>query len=468
MRKEIMEYDLDWTLWSMMNNASKISGSTEKELAYLFKYMPTFSELPALFSTFGDVGPTFFEMSGSYLNNIITAKERGKKTAITTFCLSPAILYAMDVVPITLELLTVMGTVMWERGTADYLDYCIEAGFTETSCSSQRGSLGAYLAGLGVDIDFIINDSPGVCDTNANAFAFAAAYLDKPFFQLNMPSDLTSERATEYHRQDFMAMINFIEDQTGKKLDQDKLREILDEVKIQEEIISEIEELQMLTPNPAPVEFSFLIYATRFLFSGSKEGTKGLHVMLKQIKENAARGASGLSGGVEKSRALFCYIDHYTTDMRFWKMLNKNGVTHLGNILGRAWYETAPLPKHKGDKDESFSIDTSNLETMVDTIGAINARMPMIKSIRGPYDSPHMWLDDNLALAKMYNVDFIVYSGTPGCRNTWGMVKLFARDTEKHGYPTHLMYSDAFDDRVESWETTEARFEEFLQVRRLV
>ncbi len=463
-----MEYDLDWTLWSMMSNASKLSNSTDKELAYLLKYMPTFSELPALFSAFGEAGTTFFEMAGTYLNNILTARERGKKTAITTFCLSPAILYAMDVVPVTLELLTVMATVMWERGTADYLDFCIEAGFTETSCSSQRGSLGAYLAGLGVDIDFIVNDSPGVCDTNANAFAFTAAYLDKPFFQLNMPSDLTSKRATDYHRKDFKAMINFIEDQTGTKLDQDKLREILEEVKIQEELIGEIEELQMLTPNPSPVEFSFLVYSTRFLFSGSKEGTKGLRVLLEQIRENAAKGISGLSGGVEKSRALFCYIDHYTTDMRFWKMLNKNGVTHLGNILGRSWYEDSPLPQHQGNKDESFSIDTSNMEAMIDTMGAINARMPMIKSIRGPYDNPHMWLDDNLALAKMYNVDFIVYSGTPGCRNTWGMVKLFARDTEKQGYPTHLMYSDAFDDRVESWETTQSRFEEFLQVRRLV
>ncbi len=468
MRKEMMEYDLDWTLWRMFDSASKLMNSTDKEMACLLKYMPTFKEMPELFLSLGEAGTAFFEMAGTYMENIITAKERGKKTAITTFCLSPAILYAMDVVPVSLELITVMATVMWERGTADYLDYCIEAGFTETSCSAQRGSLGAYLAGLGVEIDFVLNDSPGVCDTNANALAFAGAYLDKPFFQLNMPSDLTSQRSTKYHRQDFKAMIDFIEEQTGNTLDQDKLREILEEVKIQEEIMSEIEELQMLTPNPAPTEFSFLVYATRFLFSGSKEGTKGLRILLRQIGENAAKGISGLPGGVEKTRALFCYIDHYTTNMRFWRMLNRNGVTHLGNILGRTWYEDGPLPQHQKNENEAFSVDTSDLDTMIDTIGAINARMPMIKSIRGPYDSPHMWLDDNLALAKMYNADFIVYSGTPGCRNTWGMVKLFARDTEKHGYPTHLMYSDAFDDRVESWETTEARFEEFLQVRRLV
>ena len=92
----------------------------------------------------------------------------------------------------------------------------------------------------------------------------------------------------------------------------------------------------------------------------------------------------------------------------------------------------------------------------------------MIKSIRGPYDAPHMWLQETLALAKMYQADLIVYSGTPGCRNTWGMVKLLARDTEKAGFPTYIMYSDAFDERVESFENTRERFEEFLNVRRLL
>ncbi len=90
------------------------------------------------------------------------------------------------------------------------------------------------------------------------------------------------------------------------------------------------------------------------------------------------------------------------------------------------------------------------------------------KSVRGPYDSPNMWLEDNLALAKIYNVDFVAYNGTPGCRNSWGAVKLFARDMENHGFPTYIMSGDAFDDRMESWETTEARFAEFLKVRKLI
>jgi len=79
-----------------------------------------------------------------------------------------------------------------------------------------------------------------------------------------------------------------------------------------------------------------------------------------------------------------------------------------------------------------------------------------------------MWLEESLALAKMYNADCMLYNGTPGCRNTWGMVKPFARDVEKHGYPVHIMYDDAFDDRVESWEATKERLDEFFHIRGLL
>jgi hypothetical protein len=59
------------------------------------------------------------------------------------------------------------------------------------------------LSGLGVKPDFIICDSPGVCDTNANSFAFASAYKDLPFYQLNYPSTLKEDRSAKYHRDDY-------------------------------------------------------------------------------------------------------------------------------------------------------------------------------------------------------------------------------------------------------------------------
>ncbi len=313
-----------------------------------------------------------------------------------------------------------------------------------------------------------VTDTPGVCDTNANSFAFASAYLNKPFFQLDMPPDLTGERSNEYHREDFKALIRFLEAQTGKKLDPERLRENLRELARQDEIIAELEDLARMVPNPLPISYNLMVYASRFLFAGMPECTGVLESMLKIARENAAKNISGLSGGVEKLRAFFCYIDHYAQNMQLWQMLDGNGICYQGNILSHFWSHNAPHVAQYHKEEAAYNIDMTDMDSLIDSVGMINSRMPMIKSIRGPYDAPNMWLEDTLGLAKMYGADLIVYNGTPGCRNTWGMVKLLARDTEKAGFPTYIMYADAFDARVQSWEATEERFMEFLKVRRLV
>jgi hypothetical protein len=468
MRPELREYKFDWMLWSSFQAASKLKGGTDKEYKHFMNYIPYFSGTVGALLDTGETGQLFLECVAKYYENFITAREKGRHTAVTTFCFSPAILYAMDVYPICFEIVSVCQTFAYKRGSAEFLDYCNEVGFTETSCSSQRGTLGAYLAGVGAEVDMIVTDTPGVCDTNANAFAFAAAYLKKPFFQLDMPPVLVGGRSDEYHNSDFKALIAFLEKHTGRKLDHDKLREVLKEVEIQEELVGELEDIARIVPNPMPGMFNLMVYAARFMFSGMKECTTVLRSLVDSAKDNAAKGIAGLPGGVEKLRAFFCYIDHYTNSMRLWKFLDDNGIGYQGNILSRSWAHTMPHVKEYNTEAASFSIDTADLDSMIRSMAALNSRMPMIKSIRGPYDAPDMWLQDTLSLAKMYKADCIVYNGTPGCRNTWGMVKLLARDTEKAGFPTFIMYGDAFDDRVESWDASQDRFEEFLRVRRLL
>jgi len=466
MRPEVYEYQFDWMLWRTLEAASKVGDGFNKEYRYMLPYIPYFRGIVEPFINLGETGITFFKLIDRYLENIMTAHQKGKKIAMTTFCFSPSILYAMDIIPVTLEVMTVLGSVMWKRGATDYMDYCVELGFTETSCSAQRGSLGAYLAGLGQDVDFLVINTAGICDTNANAFAFAKTYLNKPFYSLNYPAGLTDPDASQYHREDFKALIAFLEEHTGKKLDQDRLGEILRETARQEAIVAEIEELQRIIPSPLPVTYNFLIYGGRFFFAGMPEYTALMKKMLQDVKTNAEKGRSGISSGKEKLRAFFFYIDHYALNLKLWDWLDKHEISHIGSILSRSFKEDAPYIK--GMEEVAYTIDTSNLDSMIDSIAMINSRMPMVRSIRGPYDRPNMWLEESLALAKMYQADCLIYNGTPGCRNTWSNIKLIAKDMEKAGYPTHIMYGDAFDDRVESWEASAARFYEFLTIRGLL
>ncbi|MDY6903386.1 MAG: 2-hydroxyacyl-CoA dehydratase family protein [Thermodesulfobacteriota bacterium] len=467
MRPEMREYNFDTLLWHVLDVGYRVIDSTEKEIHWIGEYVPYYDRIMDTWANEGKVGRMFLEMVWQYMDNIKTAHEKGKKLGITTFCFSPAIFYALDVVPVMLEPLTVIASLVWDRGTIDYMNYCCEVGFTETACSAQRGALGAYLAGMGEEIDLVVCDTPGVCDTNASAYAFAAAYLKKPFYQIDLPPTLVDERSSEYHRKDFMALIEFLESQTGKKLDVDQLREVLAEYEKQDELIGELEDMQRMVPSPVPSLYNLIIYAGRYFFAGMPVYTRMLEAMVAECGKKAAQGLSGMRYGEEKIRALFCYIDHFTVDFNFWHWLEDNGIAQVGSLLKGFFVPQTPAIK-EGYKEAGYVIRTDTMENMIDSLAQINARMPMVNSIRGPYYQPYMWLEATLQVARTVKPDCIIYSGTPGCRNTWGMVRPFMRDIEKHGYPAHIMNSDAFDFRVESWRTTTDRLEEFLKVRGLM
>jgi len=465
MKRETKVYPYDWMLWSILGQASKCADGTAKEYRELLELVPHFKDVLHAFVRQGEPGVLFLKLLAEYTERCLTARDRGKKVAMTSFCVATPLLYALDVVPLSLEAFTVIGTVVLKRGTAEYLDYCCEIGFTETSCSAQRGALGAYLAGLGSMPDFIVCDSPGICDTNANAFAFASAYMDIPFYQLNYPSTLTGERATRYHRQDFRNLLSFLEEQTGNRLDEAVLRRVVEETRHQDDLTSELLEFQRLVPTPLPGIFDLILYGGKFMMGGMPTFTRLLEAMLDRAKENARLNVAGTTSREEKLRGLFCYIDHYTSDVRFWEWLDDCNISHLGSMLFTFWQQDAVYAQCR--EEESYFLDSTSLDSMIDSLADQISRMPMVKQIRGPYDAPHMWRDDVFGMVRVFKPDFVVYIGTIGCRNTWGSVKLLMRDMERAGVPSLMLYADAFDDRIQSWEAIIDRLNEFIHVRRL-
>lgn len=466
MRPVTREYNFDWMMWTILENASRSTDGTHKEYETLCGLVPHFADVLDTFVGYGEPGRRFLRLIADYTEMCASAKERGKKVALTTFCMATPILFAFDVVPVMLEAMTVLGTVVLKRGTSEYLDYCCEVGFTETSCSAQRGSLGAFLAGCAVKPDFVVCDTPGICDTNANSFAFAASFLDIPFFQLNYPPTLTDSRAHAYHREDFRALVRFLEEQTGTILDHTRLSTVMEELSYQDRLASELIDLMRLKPSPVPGIFDLMLYGGRFMMSGRREYTVLLESMLRLAKDNAQKEKAGTSSGRERARGLFCYIDHYTTDARFWTWMDAMEISHLGSILFTFWHRDAPYAG--GREEEAYTMDASSLDASIDSLCDQMSRMPMIKQIRGPYDAPGMWLDDLLGASRLLKPDFVAYIGSMGCRNSWGMNKLLVRDLERHGIPSVILFTDAFDDRVASWETVTERLGEFLNVRRIV
>ena len=142
-------------------------------------------------------------------------------------------------------------------------------------------------------MDFLVCDTPGVCDTNANAFAFSSAYLDKPFYQLNYPSTIGDDRSQQYHIDDYREMIRFIEKHSSKKLDYNRLEAALAEINKQDAITADIEDMLLMVPTPIPPIFNMMIYAGRFCFAGHPEYTQLLEVMLADARQRMKDGVPG-------------------------------------------------------------------------------------------------------------------------------------------------------------------------------
>lgn len=465
MKKALREYQYDWSLRSVFRFAARSRLGTRAEYELLLGNMPAFQGALGTILGAGKPGDRLLAIVYDFLDDIVSAEKKGKKVAVTTFCFPPIILDAFDVVNLSAEPLSVLGTVVYRRGAADFADFCVEAGYSETACAAQRGALGAIVAELTSRPDFVICNTPGVCDTNAHAYAFIASYMDLPFFQLNYPPELTSKEAREYHRRDFRALIRFLEEQTGQKLSENRLRESLMELEKQDELVNEIMELQRIIPCPVPPISGFFIYAGRFLAGGRKSCTRLLEDILEVSIDNYKKGVAGTPSGNESARLMFMYLDHYNPGLAYWQWMNEKDISCLGNVLDVFWNRNAPYSE--GREEQTYGIDRSSFDAIIDGIADQTSRMPMIKQVRGPYDAPHMWLEDLTALATTFKPDCLVYAGSAGCRNTWGMVKLAARDLEEMGYPTLLLNSDGFEPRVQSWELTATRLEEFLRVRRI-
>lgn len=467
MREALREYKWDWKLYAMLQGTAGMEKGTEKELMTLLQFLPPETQQRMIRRAMGgEAGVLMEKANARYYEDILTAHERGKKIALVTYNFSPAIVFAMDIVPICLESLSGAIVNAFTKGIGEALDYCTELGFPETACSGQRTGLGPILAGLTEKPDMVLYSTCGVCDSNAAAYAFAAEYLDIPSFQMNYPPELVSEASDEYQLEDFKALLAFLGEQTGRKPDPETFRQVCREINRQDELLTEIQDLETLVPNPVPTTHNLFLYASNLFYKGIPIGTEILQSILDNAKRNADSGVAG--NGSERLRGLWCYIDHYCDHGKYFFELAGMGISHVGSMMTDFWQPNAPISRGGKERETYGEIDLTDLDSMLVGLTGQTSRLPMIKQIRGPYDAPAMWLEDTLSAVKVFKADFMVFMGTMGCRNTWGMVKPFSREMERAGIPTLISYSDSFDPRVESADSMLDKLLEFLKVRGLL
>ncbi len=116
MRPAMMEYNFDWMMKTTMEAASKLPRGTVKEQEIVFGCAPYFQGILGSIFGAGKPGVALLNMLSTYFGKILDAREKDHKICMTSFVQTPAIFYAMDVVPLCMELMKEFASLMWQRG----------------------------------------------------------------------------------------------------------------------------------------------------------------------------------------------------------------------------------------------------------------------------------------------------------------------------------------------------------------
>lgn len=249
------------------------------------------------------------------------AKGEGKKVAYFMVASQyDEIIRAMDVVPIPTE--NYAGLCAAKRDMERFLLKAEEDGYSQVLCSYARIGLGfdslrKELGGIppnapdgGMPEPDMMLGSSAVCDPRFKWYQAAGRYVDVPSYSIDVvappvQADLRAVRDyyIRYQEEQFRGLVAFLERQTGKKLNEDKLWET---IRLGDEawrLWYEIDRLRVARPCPMPAQDHFSIMVAGHYFCGTQVAVDFYQTLYDEVQAKVIQGQGVIPE--EKYRLLY-------------------------------------------------------------------------------------------------------------------------------------------------------------------
>lgn len=383
-----------------------------------------------------------FECLSDFLEETLRVADEGKKK-IGWFGpgITRELLLAMDVHPYRAELLVGLLPTSRPEALRRYIDIAENAGLPAEMCSIDRGAVGLILAGELPPPDFIVGASLP-CDNIVIGYQIYNNFLRVPAFHPDAPYG-DDEESMGYYADQLRQMIGFMEQQTGKKMDWDRLKEVVEESNRAYEYLLETNELRKAVPCP---QSGRLLTMSNFLNSVGAGQPKGTAVF-RQIHEDARRRALRGEGVLEeeRSRVVWFMLPTYF-DLSIFDWMEQE----FGAVIVMDMFSYAAITP----------VDTSSPETMLRGLAVKALNAPMARQLRGPTD---FYTDDLARVCEEYQGDCVIYAGHEGCKMAWGSVGLIRDTCKEIDRPLLVFDMDAFSSPPAVSADIRRRIEEFFQ-----
>ncbi|MFB0920427.1 MAG: 2-hydroxyacyl-CoA dehydratase family protein [Oscillospiraceae bacterium] len=364
-----------------------------------------------------------------YWQAVNNAHKNGKKLIFTNGPVPLEILYALDCVPLCLDLIP--SRLSRDEALTSKLINEAETHANSSLCSLNKTNTGILLSGiLGLKPDAYVT-VPIACESARAACPEIGRYLDAPSLHFDIPlrRDASSSR---YIGMQFDYFIGFMEEIAGKKLDWDKVKYCMGLYNRSAVLLKECAELRRSHPCPLS-SHEALWNELMNAFGPTEEMVKLLETEISLLKERIDSGAGPCPNG-EKHRVLLLH-NLIRQGSKITAMLEEN----FGAVTVADGFCFAPR--------ELFT-EPENRQACLDLMCR---RIQSGSMAHGAGVSGEELLASISDLLREYEPDVFIFLGNRGCKHAWASTKMVSDVVlERYAIPMLTLDVDNTDFRYKS------------------
>lgn len=376
-------------------------------------------------------------------NEVYQAKELGKPVAWFNFGIPPEIFIAMDIIPQQIENLVATAASFPEAKWTECIDIAHQY-VPDYLCSAHKGALGAIIGGYLPKPDIIVGSSHP-CDSSRAAHSMIAGHFNIPYFPIDIPySD--DEIAEQYVAMQVEKLIEFLEETIGKKLDLDKLRQVIKNSNDALKYIRGIRNLRKLIPCPTGGSDLLLDAGVNTNLSGTIAAAEYFKNRYEKSKEKADKKQGFIPE--ERKRLAYLYTPTFFNPGILNWLATEHGAVVVTDMMDYRLYE--PIE----DLSDPQKINLGLARKFI--------LLPMAMHFRGP---SKYFIDFVINSCRDYKVDGAIFTGGMACRSAWALAKL-AKDAlrDELNIPMLPIEADVGDARIVSDDEMKGKMEDFLNI----
>ncbi|HEY95930.1 MAG TPA: 2-hydroxyacyl-CoA dehydratase [Dehalococcoidia bacterium] len=382
----------------------------------------------------------YYQMMVDYYTRVNNAHQEGKKIASHTVFFPTEILYAMDIVPMHTEMTTWL-IALFLKEQAELLEKGAEQGLVPEICSPHRGVAGIF-ATNSIPRPDVILWSNLICDNTAKSGELMMELSGSPGFFLDNPFR-NSPGEIDYLVGELQDMVSFLEEQTGQKMDWNKLSEMVERTRHEIALYREIGELRKAVPSPMNILGYLELLSADYMYPGQPEATQYLTLLRDELKEMVEQGKGAVSRENFRLMTLFIPPMHLMTSLA--RLFDERGAVSVVEPLFTLWSE--------GELDPDNPLRSVAIKSFM---------IPERRSMYGPLDQQA--LDDITESAEKYKTDGAIYWAFMGCRHTCATIKVIKETLSELDVPMLTIDCDIVDPTITSEEEATGKIEQFFEL----